>query len=292
MSNFPVHQKTKATIDKIITAPSQAYLFYGQKGLGKLRVAYDVAYKILKIDASKLTNGAAHAGLVFIGPEEGKKNIAISQVRDLSNKIWRTGSSTDSKRVIIINGIDKTLAPAANALLKNLEDCPRGATFILIAESSEKVIPTIRSRVQLVYFREPNSSLVEEYLVDKYNIKSGLAAELVMMAHGVPSRAEGLMDEVLLDETKQLNSLVKDFIKSNIPHRFVIAKIINEQKMGKDFLQELTYAIRQQSTILMQGDKEVDISLKNLDKVMHASTCVNNNINTRLILEDLALSLK
>jgi len=112
------------------------------------------------------------------------------------------------------------------------------------------------------------------------------------MAHGVPSRAEGLMDEVLLDETKQLNSLVKDFIKSNIPHRFVIAKIINEQKMGKDFLQELTYAIRQQSTILMQGDNEVDISLKNLDKVMYASTCVNNNINTRLILEDLALSLK
>lgn len=56
---------------------------------------------------------------------------------------------TGKSKVFILWGIDLLLAPAANKLLKILEEPPVGTYFILICEQSEMLLPTITSRCQI-----------------------------------------------------------------------------------------------------------------------------------------------
>ncbi len=54
------------------------------------------------------------------------------------------------RRVFIIHGIDHFLKSWSNALLKVLEEPPRGVTFLLTAGSADGILATIRSRAQIV----------------------------------------------------------------------------------------------------------------------------------------------
>jgi len=62
----------------------------------------------------------------------------------------------------LLDGADRLTAPAANALLKTLEEPPSTARFLLLAESAQRVLPTIRSRCGVLNFRP----LPESFLLD------------------------------------------------------------------------------------------------------------------------------
>src|SRR5690606_18789661 len=53
-------------------------------------------------------------------------------------------------RTVIVDPADDLNTAAANALLKNLEDPPARTVFVLIAHRPGRLLPTIRSRCQLV----------------------------------------------------------------------------------------------------------------------------------------------
>ena len=57
-----------------------------------------------------------------------------------------------NRKVAVIDDADTLNEEGANALLKTLEEPPRGALMILIGTSPAKQLPTIRSRCQSVRF--------------------------------------------------------------------------------------------------------------------------------------------
>ncbi len=59
-------------------------------------------------------------------------------------------SHDGSYRVVIVDPADDMNTNAANALLKNLEEPPRRTIFILLAHSPGALLPTIRSRCQIL----------------------------------------------------------------------------------------------------------------------------------------------
>lgn len=82
----------------------------------------------------------------------GDKDIGVAESR-AALKAANSYPTQADVRAFVLDGADRLTAPAANALLKLLEEPPPTTRFFLIAELSRLVLPTIRSRCGLVVFR-------------------------------------------------------------------------------------------------------------------------------------------
>lgn len=135
-------------------------LLVGLEGTGRKFAALQTAREIFcSGDRSKTCgcfdclqfNQGMHPDLLQLIPEDGK-DIGIEAARTAIEAI-QSYPSQAKLRVVIIDGADRLTAPAANALLKTLEEPPPTVRVLLIAESAAHVIPTIRSRCGILNFR-------------------------------------------------------------------------------------------------------------------------------------------
>ncbi|MDR3600090.1 MAG: DNA polymerase III subunit [Desulfosporosinus sp.] len=94
-----------------------------------------------------------HPDVLWLKPL--KTTIGIEQVLAWQPKVYLKHYEGNYK-VSVIEQADALTLPAANALLKVIEEPPERTLIILSAENAEGILPTIQSRAQLVYF--PNLS--------------------------------------------------------------------------------------------------------------------------------------
>ncbi|WP_172199302.1 MULTISPECIES: DNA polymerase III subunit delta' [Saccharibacillus] len=140
---------------------SHAYLFSGPGGSARRRAADAFAQALLCergpelgdacgecLSCRKVEHGN-HPDLQAIGPDGA--SIKIEQIRELQ-KMFSYRSGSNGRKVYIIDEADKMTVQASNSLLKFLEEPPAPAVAILLAENAQTLLPTIRSRVQLVPF--------------------------------------------------------------------------------------------------------------------------------------------
>lgn len=87
--------------------------------------------------------------VVRVPPE--KRVIAIEAVRDVIAELaFRPYEGR--RRVVIVDGAESLTSQASNALLKSLEEPPPLSTFILVADSPSRLLPTVVSRCRIVRF--------------------------------------------------------------------------------------------------------------------------------------------
>jgi len=134
-----------------------AVLFAGPEGIGKKRLARAVVQE-MNCPHTPACGECANC-LKIAGPadvflhvlEAQGDKIKIEQVREaiqfLALKTWV------EHRFVIVDGVEKITAQAANALLKSIEEPPEGTHFIFITANLSQVLPTIRSRCQIVQFQ-------------------------------------------------------------------------------------------------------------------------------------------
>lgn len=84
-------------------------------------------------------------------PFELKRNISIAQIRAMQQRL-NTRPTLGERRAIIIDPADDMEKGASNALLKSLEEPPRGTYFLLVAHRPARLLPTIRSRCRTLRF--------------------------------------------------------------------------------------------------------------------------------------------
>jgi len=99
--------------------------------------------------------------------------------------------------VCIVRGAEELTISAANALLKTLEEPPRGTVLVLTTSMPDKLLPTIRSRCAKAHF----GPLPERFLVEKIVAKRKLDLEL---AHQVARLAGGSLSRALEMDLKGL----------------------------------------------------------------------------------------
>lgn len=80
-----------------------------------------------------------------------KTSMGIEQVLDWQERVYRKHYEGKYK-VFILEEADKLTIPAANALLKVIEEPPERTVIILSTQNAEVLLPTIQSRAQAVYF--------------------------------------------------------------------------------------------------------------------------------------------
>ena len=74
-----------------------------------------------------------------------KAVIPVDEVRRLQSFL-RLSAADGGRRAVILDAADDMNPEAQNALLKLLEEPPRGVTFLLVAHQPMRLLPTIRSR--------------------------------------------------------------------------------------------------------------------------------------------------
>jgi DNA polymerase-3 subunit delta' len=122
------------------------------------------------------------------------RNITVDQIRQLS-RFLHLAPSMGERRVVLIDPAEDMERGAANALLKNLEEPPRGTVFLLISHAPGRLLPTIRSRCRYVHFHPIADAEMSQVLV-------GIAPELspadrdalIRGAEGAPGRALAMRD--------------------------------------------------------------------------------------------------
>ena len=191
-----------------------AFMFTGQKGIGKRRLAMALAQTVLceapqsqlpcgKCRGCELNRANTHPDFMLIEPEAAGKAIKIDQVRSLSNFITKT-SQQGGYKLAIIEPAEAMNTNAANALLKSLEEPAGNTLLLLISHINSGVMPTIRSRCQLQVMSAP---LIEQGLLWLQPlIGDGNAAELLALANGAPLAALNLASS---DALEQRASLIK-----------------------------------------------------------------------------------
>jgi DNA polymerase III delta prime subunit len=92
-----------------------------------------------------LTN--IHPDMVVLMPTGASAQVAIETVRDMTIRLGLLPNEA-KVRVVIIHEAVGLAGPAANALLKTLEEPPARTMFILATSAPDQLLPTIRSRCQ------------------------------------------------------------------------------------------------------------------------------------------------
>jgi DNA polymerase-3 subunit delta' len=161
--------------------PPQAWLIAGPPGIGKATLAYRIARYLLAYGASEegapdlavpatepasiQVAAGSHPGLLglrrSINPKTGKLMtvISVDEVRRLGGFFGMT-SGAGGWRVAIVDTADDLNENSANALLKLLEEPPRRAGLLLLANMPGRLLATIRSRCQRLDLRPLEDALL------------------------------------------------------------------------------------------------------------------------------------
>ena len=93
-----------------------------------------------------------HPDVLLVKPE-GKQTLGIDQIRPLKEELAKSPVES-TRRFFLIKDAQKLTLPAANALLNLLEEPVAPVVSILITNNVDQILPTIRSRTQIIKFNE------------------------------------------------------------------------------------------------------------------------------------------
>jgi DNA polymerase-3 subunit delta' len=132
-----------------------------------------------------------------------KVSIRIARARAI---IQRANSKPfgASHNVFVIVGVDTMREEAQNALLKILEEPPSHCVVILITESPNAILYTIRSRCQLLRFGPLTQPQIESLLVEYDEVAPAAARKIAALSRGSIQRARSLAAEE--DEEARTNA--------------------------------------------------------------------------------------
>ncbi|MEN6337724.1 MAG: DNA polymerase III subunit [Phycisphaerales bacterium] len=161
---------------------AHAYLFAGLDGVGKFKTAREWARLLLckhprveqtpagpfadgcgSCESCGLVDADSHPDYAHVHKElleytregKGKKtpiDLPIDVIREFLIEQVSNRPSLSSRKVYIVSEAEKLNVNSQNALLKVLEEPPAYCTIILLCTRLEQLLPTIKSRCQIVRF--------------------------------------------------------------------------------------------------------------------------------------------
>ncbi|HTQ98962.1 MAG TPA: DNA polymerase III subunit delta' [Candidatus Acidoferrum sp.] len=181
---------------------AHAWLFAGKPGIGKLEFALHYTRYLLCRRADShgpcgacqdchLFAAGTHPDWLLLQPE--LRQLKIEAIRDAIEFAQNT-SQRGGAKAIVIRPAEAMNLNAANALLKILEEPPAQTYLLLIGEQPGLLLPTLRSRCQLLEFAPPPSNVALAWL--KQQVQTDTRLEFYLeLAQGAPLHALALLQQ-------------------------------------------------------------------------------------------------
>lgn len=312
-----------------------ALLLIGQRGLGKLALAETFAASLLceQRTADDLPCGrclacnwlrqGSHPDYRLLQPdalgaeeegEDGKKEkasqqITIDQVRALDDFLV-VGTHRAGLRIVIIHPAEAMNRNTANALLKTLEEPTLGTLFLLVSNEPLRLLPTIRSRCQVIPVDQPSAADAEAALAAEGIAEPrrwlalaggspGLAIELASMAQGgwlelLANRLGASQPIDPLGLAGELDKFVRES-KGRVPLKAIVEamqKWLVDLSLAANGL-PVRYFLPQQAAIRKLADMIPPMKLARAyrDLLDHRRAC-EQPLNARLFLEGLFIEYR
>ena len=317
------HQKQILTLKKALQGDRlhHAYLFLGPDGVGKKTVALSLAAALhCSLGAedscgrcdncSRIGNGN-HPDVRVIGPEAGKREITIPQMRNLQRMLGLR-SFSGKKKVAIIDPARFMNYHAQNSLLKTLEDPPGDVLIVLIDHSTGNLLSTILSRCLRLYFPLLSVEQLARFLVDQRGLTEEEAAMVAAVTGGSLGEALSRDSKELLDQRRDWVERFSSLLQGDLRGAMGLAEemardrekavrfILWIKEWYRDILIQQTggAAAEVKNKDLMERVREgaplfsMDHTLSVLSRIERVTGNLQRNYNRRLVLEDFFIFLR
>jgi DNA polymerase-3 subunit delta' len=210
---------------------AQSHLIVGPPSVGKAALAKSMASEVLSrytVDharARRLVDQNKHPDLSWVGVGDGESSIKIEQVRTLIHTL--TLAPIEGRyRMAVVDDAHLATDESQNAILKTLEEPNPSTVIILIALSTDGMLPTIVSRCQVLNLRPVSMQTLAEGL-QRRRVEPGQADFLARLARGRPGWAiRAQEDSELLEERNQRLADLENLLRANRTRRFQYAEAL------------------------------------------------------------------
>ncbi|MBM7643509.1 DNA polymerase III subunit delta' [Streptococcus loxodontisalivarius] len=234
---------------------SHAYLFSGQ--FGSFELALWLAQAVFcerdqtghpcqDCRSCRLIAERSFSDLKIVEPTNGL--IKTEQIRQMTAEFSKS-SFEGKSQFFIIRDADKMHTNATNALLKFIEEPQSQLYILLLTDNAEKVLPTVRSRCQLVTFQK-DSAYLEDYLHQKGLLLTD-ARVLAFLANSLEEADQLAENKKILDLAQLCQRFVQNLLSKPDLAYLEVSKLAfqaNDKPLQDVTFQLLTYYLSQKMT--------------------------------------------
>lgn len=327
MMNWTSLEKVQPIASKILMNSirknriAHAYLIQGLRGTGKLEIAVLFTQTIFCPEKKglepcqvchvcKRIESRNHPDIHWI--KKDGQSIRNEQI-DYLRKEFSYSSSESSRKIYIIEDAQTLTNQAANRLLKFLEEPLVETTALLLTDNVQAIIPTIRSRCQLIDLQPLDTKLLQKKMVESnlteqqsrlmsaitFNIDEAIELNEDERYQEIIKIAEGLIDSVVFNYANRYTYL----------HQNWLSKITNrtETEYGLDLLllgfKDIIYMQmgKEESLVFFNKTDQIlkkaiqhfskEKLLQTMNALLQTKQKLKQNVNPTLLMEQFVLQL-
>ncbi len=270
-----VHTATQHILDATINDLPQSLLLSGSRGVGLLTIARWLAStqrisEICPQDSKQHTN-----------TQNG--TISVEVVRRL---YAQTRAKHKSRQIIIIDDGDRMSRGAQSAFLKLLEEPNEHIHFIITSHQPQNLLPTIRSRLQLVPIRSITAEQSLQFIASLGITESIKRTQLQFIGEGLPAELTRLAsDDAYFQTQATIISDARDFLQAD---RYQKILIIQRYKTDRDAALQLLESALQILRKSISAKPHQSLALQ-LEQLLDIKERVANHYNILLHLTQFVL---
>jgi DNA polymerase-3 subunit delta' len=187
----------------------------------------DEMYKIIKEQLALKANDIYHKILI---PKANE--IQVDTIRTIKHKVAL--SNERGRQFVIVSNADKLNTAAANAFLKTLEEPPFNTTIIITTSNKDKLLKTIQSRCQMVYFNPLPEIEIANYIEEKYHRSETDSRLFATLSQGAISKATEMFSSNMNVIRTQIIDMLRISLKKSVYRLELTDMIANIGKLEEN----------------------------------------------------------
>lgn len=278
-----IHDHTANQIEALVRSTSHAILLVGPRGSGKRALTDHLIERILGVNSIQ-----DHPYGKIIQPNDGKA-IGIEEVRELEHFMsLKVPGKAATDRFVVVEDAHLLTTEAQNALLKTLEEPPEGSLLILTSAHEQALLPTIRSRTQMIKVNVPDRQAISDYF-QGLGYDEATIRRAVSISGGLPGLVKALLSEDE-HELKTATDYARRILSKTAYERLLM---VDELAKQRQLSANICFILQQMARVSLQKAQGAQARKWQaiLEAAYKAGEQLNSNAQPKLVLDKLMLSI-
>ena len=234
---------------------AHAYIISGEDGLGKSILVKEIALKLLDKRINRV-----YADIIEFKIKKENRSIKVDDIREINKEVNKKPYEED-KKVIIIYNSDLMTKEAQNAFLKTIEEPPGNVFVLMICESLDNILDTIKSRCQIYKLNHLCEEGMNRFISKKYpDIDDELKGILLKISDGIPGKVEKFVED---EDFKNIRNMAMNILKEMLLYKKNDMKSILQYT---EFLVKYMYLLEETLTCFLSYIRDILVYKETLNK--------------------------